>query len=799
MKSGLPINVQDLLLQRGVESLRLEYKAEWNYVCGGAALRTICAFANDLGNVNGGYVLIGVEEADGRPVLPVRGLPEDRLDALQREVRGAIRRIEPTYAPMVIPEKVGDAWILVIVCPGGDGRPYAAPESLAKGAARRPYVRTNSETREARDELERQLREVSQRVPFDDRACYDATPADLSPALVRHHLQQVGSRLAAEGVSHDERVARMHLCKGVNGHAVPRNVALLFFAEQPRRWFHGAHIEISQFPKGKAGREIIERDFEGPLPAQLLAALDYLRGVLPTEIRKIPDQAEARHIAAWPHDAVEEALVNAVHHRGYEEYDPIKVEILPDCLRVISYPGPMPGFSLTEEVPVQGRTIPARNRRIAELLKDLELAEAKGTGIPLIRQKMADNGSPPPIFDFDEGRTVFTVELPIHPDFLRREAPKAKSQPLRLGRPAPPDEVVGRDELVARVLRILDTRSVVLVGPPGRGVSSVLGLVAARLEATVPTMSLDLTGVTIEGLLAALLAWEEQRRGEGEERSERLLGAVSDLEEAQSGRWGEVGPWEVVAIILEELGDRGAHLLFGGVEAFGGDDARHETASLEEALHRALTASPGLRILLDNHRPRQARGSNLWETVITPPLSRAGAEALAGRLLAGVRLPPDDAGLDLLLQWSGGSPRILVWLIALLEEAGELSRDAVTEALDSLMEDPRDRSGLRGRLIAFRDRLRWESWPPPGELRLLDAVAQADSGMPRLDLIASASSSRRVTRLEVLDALRSLLEEGWLVNVDRLICFEHPLLREEFLAWRAQGSRKEDPMGDIPF
>ncbi|MFN9402109.1 MAG: ATP-binding protein, partial [Dolichospermum sp.] len=50
--------------------------------------------------------------------------------------------------------------------------------------------------------------------------------------------------------------------------------------------------------------------------------------------------------------------------------------------------------------------------------KDLDLAEARGTGIPKIRRKMTENGSPDPSFDFDETRTYFRVTLPAHPQYI---------------------------------------------------------------------------------------------------------------------------------------------------------------------------------------------------------------------------------------------------------------------------------------------------------------------------------------------------------------------------------------------
>ena len=63
----LPINIADLLQGTVVESDRLELKADYNPE---SVLQTICAFANDFNNFGGGYIVIGIEEKDGKPVLP---------------------------------------------------------------------------------------------------------------------------------------------------------------------------------------------------------------------------------------------------------------------------------------------------------------------------------------------------------------------------------------------------------------------------------------------------------------------------------------------------------------------------------------------------------------------------------------------------------------------------------------------------------------------------------------------------------------------------------------------------------
>jgi len=63
----LPININDLINARTVEWERLEFKEGWNPE---DVLHTMCAFANDFHNLGGGYIILGIKEKNGRPVLP---------------------------------------------------------------------------------------------------------------------------------------------------------------------------------------------------------------------------------------------------------------------------------------------------------------------------------------------------------------------------------------------------------------------------------------------------------------------------------------------------------------------------------------------------------------------------------------------------------------------------------------------------------------------------------------------------------------------------------------------------------
>ncbi len=63
---GLPVNIHELLNGMTVEWERLEFKAGWNPL---KVMHSICAFSNDINNWGGGYIILGIDEDNGRPVL----------------------------------------------------------------------------------------------------------------------------------------------------------------------------------------------------------------------------------------------------------------------------------------------------------------------------------------------------------------------------------------------------------------------------------------------------------------------------------------------------------------------------------------------------------------------------------------------------------------------------------------------------------------------------------------------------------------------------------------------------------
>ena len=417
MSSKLPVNLKDLLRQRNVEGDRIEYKAGWNP---DAIVRTLCAFANDFENLGGGYVIIGQDcNESGQPVFPPVGLAANQLDKIQRELLGYCNLIQPPYFPMLSVEEFEGRHLIVLSAPGGQNRPYKAPAAVtAKHKEWGYYIRPYSSTVEARGADERELLSLTATVPFDDRYQQAASLRDLSPRLMEEFLREVGSDLADEvqSLSVEALGRQMNVVGGSAEAPFVKNVGLLFFNERPHHFFPATQIDVVWFPEGAGGDRFEEKIFQGPLARMTREALDYIRrNYLKETVIKHPHRAEAKRLWNFPYAAIEEAVVNAVYHRSYEEREPIEVRITPDDLVVLSFPGPDRSIRLEDMRAGKAVSRRYRNRRIGEFLKELDLTEGRSTGLPKILKVMRANGSPAPEFESGEDRTHLLIRLLVHP------------------------------------------------------------------------------------------------------------------------------------------------------------------------------------------------------------------------------------------------------------------------------------------------------------------------------------------------------------------------------------------------
>lgn len=417
----LPINISDLIHHRKIERTCIEYTAGWNPE---TVIHSITAFANDFNNAGGGYILIGVEEENGYPKFPVKGLDPDSLDLIQQELLNQCSLIEPRYIPVVEPYTVDEKRILVLWIPGGEDRPYKCPDIINTcngddDIIKSYYIRNGSRTVKANSTEEQELISMTRYIPFDDRINYLANVNDMKPALIADYLHTVGSDLYENVMNRpvEDTASEMMLVRGPSFFRKPVNAGLMFFSDHPENCFPYAQIEVVDKPD-PTGAGMTEKIFRGPLDRQLRDALAYIKKYI---LKEYTDKESAVRAYNWPYQAVKEALINAVYHKSYQIHEPITVTITPETMEILSIPGP--DLSITDEQ-LENRVLVSyryRNRRIGDFLKELGFAKGRNTGIDLIVRSMKDNGSDLPVFETDAQRSYFAVILPVHPLFAKKK------------------------------------------------------------------------------------------------------------------------------------------------------------------------------------------------------------------------------------------------------------------------------------------------------------------------------------------------------------------------------------------
>ena len=218
---AIPVSIHSLLSGREVEWARIEFKTTWDPE---ASLKTICAFANDLDNWGGGYIVLGVEEENGIPKRPLIGVPLNKVDEWQKSIFNKCKLISPDYTPIIGKEEYEGKTFMVIWCPGGYGRPYSSPKTMSKENKEKIcYIRKGSITAEPTDEEIKDLYALSNRTPYDDQVNHKAVLSDLNFTLIKSYLHEIDSELygMADSMDFTELCRSMHLISELPEYITP--------------------------------------------------------------------------------------------------------------------------------------------------------------------------------------------------------------------------------------------------------------------------------------------------------------------------------------------------------------------------------------------------------------------------------------------------------------------------------------------------------------------------------------------------------------------------------------------------
>jgi ATP-dependent DNA helicase RecG len=419
----IPLKLETLLEGRVVEQDRVEYKRGWNP---SDTTHTICAFANDFTNTNGGYIVIGIDEQDGRPLLPPAGVGADVLDNIQKELFQYCNLIEPRYIPQLEIVTFQGRYVVYLWCSAGDDGPYMAPKevySRNKSDKHKEYwIKPSSVKTIAKGAELSELFSKFNTVPFDDRVNREARMSDIRRGFVEDFLVESDSSLAAElnDKPLEDLLVAMEVANVTDVGVDIRNIGILMFSEHPEKFLPGAQIELIRFnsPEAEGSDDFTEKVFTGPLQKQVRDALSYIQATLIEEkVVKRPDKAEAERFFNYPYAALEESLVNAVFHKSYRIQEAVEIRIYVDCIKIINYPGPEKWIDMAQFKAGKAIARRYRNRRIGEFLKEIDLSEKKSTGITKILKALKMNNSPLPDFETDNERNYLITTIKVNQAF----------------------------------------------------------------------------------------------------------------------------------------------------------------------------------------------------------------------------------------------------------------------------------------------------------------------------------------------------------------------------------------------
>lgn len=251
------------------------------------------------------------------------------------------------------------------------------------------------------------------------------------------HLRKTGSKLAKQGRERgvEEILGDMQLLVGPPELRYIQNVALMMFSEHPEKFFPYTFVQMTAFPEGSIKNPSLSEDYpdiKGSVPQMIQATRERFRNLIIREkVTKVPNQMEAVRVFNYPYQAIEEAVVNAFYHRDYMSCEPVTIEIEPDCINIMNFPGI--DRSISEKTIEEGNRFVSRyyrNRRLGEFLKELDLSEGHSSGIPTIQDELERNGSPRAEFFTDDDRRAMRIRIPIHPVFLE----KTDKKPIKADR-----------------------------------------------------------------------------------------------------------------------------------------------------------------------------------------------------------------------------------------------------------------------------------------------------------------------------------------------------------------------------
>jgi ATP-dependent DNA helicase RecG len=379
-----PDELQKLILD--LESDRVERTISTNNT--DKFSEAVCAFSNDFPNHRlPGYLIVGVKDDGQIGGIEITDNLLLRLSNLWSD--GNIQPL-PTITVQKITLAQGSVAVVKV-------QPSNFPPVRYKG---RTSIRVGPRKAIASEQEERLLseRRVSLIGTFDTMALPRAFLSEMSMTLFQAYRQIV---IASEIIAQNHRSIEEQMAS-LRFYHLSQQLAtvsgILLFGLNPRFFLPGAYIQYLALPNQTLTDEPLDqREISGDL-LSVLRELDLqIKTNNQASLQRVSTLQE-KLVFDYPEVAIRELLVNAILHRDYQSFTPIRFYWFSDRIEIQS-PGGLYG-EVTAETMLQRNSY--RNPVIAEAMKALGYVNRFGYGIQRAQAELERYGHPKAEFVIDQ-------------------------------------------------------------------------------------------------------------------------------------------------------------------------------------------------------------------------------------------------------------------------------------------------------------------------------------------------------------------------------------------------------------
>ena len=401
----------------GDESATIEAKRARDV--GRSVLETVCAFANEP-DMGGGHLLLGVAAKEDAlfPDFEVVGVPDP--GKIQANLASQCRSVfNLPLRPTINLETYDGKNVLVVFVAevSAHEKPvFFKSKGITKGAYRRigPTDQVCTD-----DDIAMFLRARGDKA-YDEMGIDGSVLDDVDPVALsayRKVLERVSPDSELLGYSDEDLLDALGAATRGGGARQLTATGLILFGKSLalRRFFPIAarvdyiRVEGRDWVAEPEGRyQSIEK--LGPLLLTIPSLVVQVLEDIPKAFSLSEDGIHRDDMPLVPRNVIREAIVNALMHRNYRKHQAVQIVRYANRIEIIN-----PGYSLVSEdrLGTPGSS-QARNPKIASALRDVGLAETKGTGILAMREAMRRANLTLPLFESDRVGDTFAARLLVH-------------------------------------------------------------------------------------------------------------------------------------------------------------------------------------------------------------------------------------------------------------------------------------------------------------------------------------------------------------------------------------------------